>query len=162
MSDLRIILGDDRHKLWVAMRVGLGAGAFQDSCGSVGVERDGQILAATVYTRFHRYAETGNASCEVSIAAMPNERWCSRRAIKAFLAYPFDCLGVAVLQARCAKRNKVARDFVERVGFRRGGIARRAYDGKEWMVFYDMLPHEAERWLGYEPTLWKEKEAENG
>jgi len=159
MSGTRIVLGDDRHRLWVGMRAGLGAGAFQDSCGTVGVEQDGNIVAATVYTRFHRFAETGNASCEVSIAALPGVNWASRRVIAAFLSYPFDCLGVAVLQARCAKKNKPARDFVERLGFRRGGIARRAYDGREWMVFYDMLPHEAEKWLGYEPTLWKEKEA---
>ena len=159
MRDLKIILGDDRHRLWLNMRIGLGAGAFQNACGTVGVERDGHILAATVYSHFVRFPETGCASCEVSIAALPGANWCSRRVLAAFLSYPFDCLGVSVLQARAAKRNKVSRKFMERIGFRRGGVARRGYDGREWMVFYDMLPHEAERWLGYEPTLWKEENA---
>ena len=158
MSGVKIIASDDRHRLWAALRLGLGAGAWSDSCGTVGVERDGQILAATVYNRFHRYPETGCATCEVSIAALPGVLWCSKRVIAAFLAYPFDCLGVSVLQARAAKKNMVSRQFMERIGFRRGGMARRGFDGREWMVFYDMLPHEAERWLGYEPTLWKEEQ----
>lgn len=155
-----IIVNESKHRLWVAMRLGLGADAFPRCCGSVGVEEDGQILAAAVYTDYQVFPYTKRSSCWASIAGMPNTNWCTPKFVKAILSYPFDALGVCVLRTMCAKRNKAARNFNEKLGLKRTGTARRSWDGNQDAVHYDLLPHEAAKWLGYEPTAWKEEPKE--
>lgn len=160
-----IIVNDDRHRLWVAMRLGLGADAFADCCGTVGLEEDGHILAAVVFNGHQTFPETGRSTCWASIAAWPGANWCTRRYLKAILAYPFEVLQVCVLRTMCAKRNREARSFNEKLGLKRTGCARRGWDGRHDAIHYDMLPHEAAKWLGYEPQAWrqrKEKESANG
>lgn len=138
------------------MRLGLGASAFQNSCGTVGVEEDGNVLAAVIYTDYQVFPRTKRSCCWASIAAMPNVNWCTRGFVKAILSYPFDVLGVCVLRTMCAKSNKQARRFNEHLGLTRTGTARRGWDGNEGAIHWDLLPHEAAKWLGYEPTAWKE------
>ena len=137
------------------MRLGLGADAFQDSMGTVGLVEDEQILAAVVYHGYNEFS-TGRKSCWASIASLPHSNWCTRRYLKAILTYPFEGLGVCVLQVMTARANKDARRFNEKLGFKRVGPARRGFDGRQDAILYDMLPHEAAKWLGYEPTAWKE------
>lgn len=154
-----ITVNDPKHRLWVAMRLGLGADAFLNTCGTVGIDEGEQTLAAVVYTDYHVFPPTGRTQCWASIASLPGANWCTRRFVKAILAYPFDILGVCVLRTMCAKRNKAARNFNDKMGFKRTGTARRSWDGKQDAVHYDLLPHEAAKWLGYEPDAWKQKEA---
>lgn len=153
---MKVVLNDPKYRLWVAMRLGLGASAFQNMCGNVGIEEDDQILAAVIYTGYERFPDTGLSLCWASIASMPNTNWCTRKFVKAMLAYPFDILGVCSLRTMCAKTNKDARRFNEHLGLKRTGTARRGWNGKQDAVHYDLLPHEASKWLGYEPTAWKE------
>ena len=161
-----IRVNDQKHRLWVAMRLGLGADAFQDLCGTVGLEDDnGQILAAVVYTNFNVFPESGRSQCWASIASMPGTNWCTRRYLKAILAFPFDVLGICVLRTMCHRGNKDARRFNEKLGLKWTGIARRGWDGVNDAIHYDMLPKDAAKWLGYEPTAWldsKKKAVGNG
>ena len=154
-----ITANEDRHRIFVAMRLGLGPDAFSNTCGSVAIEEDGQILAAVVYSNFSNFTDTGRAMCWASIAAIEGTNWCTRRFLKAILAYPFEGLGICVLRTMCAKTNKKARRFNEKLGLRFSGIARRSWDGRQDAAHYDMLPHEASKWLGYEPTGWKNRAA---
>lgn len=141
-----------RHRLWLAMRLGLGADAFLNTCGSVANEdEDGNILACVVYTGYETFRETGEAQCWASIAGLPKTRWCTRKFVKAILSYPFEHLGVGVLRTMCAKSNMDARRFNEHLGLRFIGKGRKGWDGKQAAFYYDMLPHEATKWLGYEP-----------
>lgn len=147
-----ITTNDDKHRLWVCMRLGLGAAAFQDTIGSVALEdENGQIYAAVIYTNYMDFQETGGSLVWASIAALPGVYWCTPRFLKAILAYPFEVLGVSVLRTQCRRRNKEARRFNEKIGMTFAGIARRSWDGKQDTAHYDMLPHEAAKWLGYEP-----------
>lgn len=148
------------HRLWVAMRLGLGADAFLNMCGSVALEEEGQILAAVVYTNFQRYPTTGRGECWASIAAMPGSNWCTRGFVQAIVSYPFETLGVYVVRTMHARDNADARRFNEKLGLRRAGACRRAWDGYKDAIVYDMLPKEAAKWLGYTPEAWKE--AANG
>lgn len=153
-----IVVNDPKHRLWVAMRLGLGADAFQDICGSVALEDDGQILAAVVYTNFSVFPESQRSTCWASIASMPHTNWCTRRFVKAIIHYPFDILGVCVLRTMCNRGNKAARNFNEKLGLKWTGIARRGWDGINDAVHYDMLPKDAVKWLGYEPTAWRDSQ----
>lgn len=157
MSGKTIKANDDRHRLFVAMRLGLGAAAFPETCGTVGIEENGQILAAVVFTNYETFPDTGNSCCWASIAALPSTNWCTRRFVKAMLSMPFDLLGVCVLRTMCLKSNTQARRFNEKLGLKYAGRARRGWDGKRNAIHYDMLPHEAEKWLGYEPDAWKRR-----
>ena len=154
-----IAANDPKHRLWVAMRLGLGADAFPDICGSVAHEVDGQIIAATVFTNFSVFPESQRSQCWASMASLPNTTWCTRRYVRAFLAYPFDILGVCVLRTMCSRGNKDARRFNEKLGLKWTGIARRGWDGVNDAVHYDMLPKDATKWLGYEPKAWLEQKA---
>ncbi len=160
----KIIPNDPRHRLWCAMRLGLGAQAFQDCCGTVGLEdENGGIMAVVVFNQYVKHSTTGLATCHGSIAALPGTNWASRRYIKAFLAYAFEGLAVSCLICQAAKGNRRSRDFIEALGFRRAGKIRRGLDGRQDAMLYDMLPKNAAKWLGYEPTAWKdEKAAANG
>lgn len=158
-----ILLNQEKHRLWVAMRLGMGASAFPTICGSVGHhDDDGNILAAVVYTDYSVFPETGRGVCWGSIASMPGTNWCTRRFVRAFLSYAFDGLGVCVLRALCARNNMPSRQFMEKLGMRFVGRGRRGFDGKQDAMYYDMIPPEAERWLGYRPVPIKQKEADHG
>lgn len=150
-----IVPNEDNHRLWVAMRLGLGPNAYRNAVGSVANVVDGRIIAAVVYSDFQQW-DTGRSMCWASIASIEGTNWCTRRFLKAILSYPFDGLGICVLRTFCAKTNKKARRFNERLGMRQCGVARRSWDGRSDAIHYDMLPHEAAKWLGYEPTAWKE------
>ena len=150
-----IVLNDDRHRLWVALQLGLGASAFPTACGSVGLEDDGMIIAATIYTNHDVFPTTGVTYCWASIAGLPGVNWCTRRYVKAILTYPFEVLGVRVVRTMCDRQNKQARQFNRKLGLRQSGIARHGWDGRRDAVHYDLLPQDAEKWLGYRPTAWQ-------
>ena len=159
-----ITTNDDRHRLWVAMRLGLGAAAFPNTIGSVALEdENGQIYAAVIYTNYEHWDDTGLSMCWASIAALPGVYWATPRFIKAILSYPFEILGVCVLRTQCRRRNKEARRFNDKIGMTLTGVARRSWDGKQDTAHYDMLPHEAAKWLGYEPKpIEREGEVSHG
>ena len=162
----QIIVNEPRHRLWCAMRLGLGINAFSDCVGTVAVEDDKDyVLAAVVYNRYQEW-DNGRRICEASIAALPGVNWATKRFIKAILVYPFEVLGVSMINVICTTGNKKAQRFNAKLGFRRAGTVRRGYDGKRNAIIYDMLPHEASKWLGYEPTAWREplikREVANG
>ena len=58
----------------------------------------------------------------------------------------FDEWGWVRLTCHVAKQNKRARGFVERLGFRREGAMRRAYDGRQTAIIYGMTRDEC-RWI---------------
>ena len=112
---------------------------------AIGVERDSRLIAAVVFHNYHGHM------IEASIAAT-TPKWCSRRALAAFFNYPFNQAGVQRLQVVCRRKNKHARKFVERLGFKFEGIGRRAWSATEDAAIYSMLPHEC-RWIdGQEVT----------
>lgn len=146
----------ERCRLWVAMRLGLGADAFPSICGSVHVEEDNMILAAVVYTNLTIF-DNGRCMCWASIAAIPGSNWATRRFIKAILSYVFDSIGACVLVTMTAKSNRVARRFNEHLGLKRAGVVPRAFDGEEDAVHYVMKPEDAKKWLGYIPQAWHQR-----
>lgn len=124
---------------WVGERLSIPLEAF-GSYAATAVVRDGDIIAGVVW---HNYREH---MIEVSVAAN-DARWATPRILGGLLAYPFQQLGVSRLQAIVRRRNARSRRFVEGIGFKYEGKARRGWDGRQDAVIYSMLPDEAAKWL---------------
>lgn len=103
------------------------------------VTDDGRILGAVAY---QRYRET---DIEMVCAGEPG--WLNRTAIKAYFAYPFIQLGCKRVTVICHRKNKRARKFVERLGFRLEGVHRKAMDNGD-AISYGLLRSET-KWLNY-------------
>lgn len=124
---------------WVGARLGFPVEAFGPYTATA-IVRGGEIIAGVVW---HNYREH---MIEVSVAA-DDARWASPKILGALLAYPFEQLGVRRVQAIVRRRNARSRKFVEGIGFKYEGKARRGWDGRQDAVIYSMLPEEAAKWL---------------
>ena len=108
---------------------------------ALGVLRGGSLIGGVV---FHNYHEAAN-DIEIS-AAMLHPRWCLPATVKQLFAYPLAQLKCTRITARTSRRNKPARTFLERLGFRVEGVLRRAHDGKQDVILYGLLVEQSE-WL---------------
>jgi len=94
----RLIFGaDDYLKKWAAKQIGIDG--FGPSV-SIGVQRDGEIIAAAVYHDLRQ------GQIEASIAAIFSRRWASRSVLHALFAYPFNQVGVNRLLVQCSEANE--------------------------------------------------------
>lgn len=108
-------------------------------CTAIGIAEDKRLIAGVV---FHNYTDyRGHRTIETSIAAL-DPRWCNRGILRMLFAYPFAQLKVRRLQTTVAKRNKRARRFVTRLGFKLEGIGREGWFSGGDCVVYSMLPRE--------------------
>ncbi len=108
-------------------------------CAAIGVVQDEALIAAVAFNNYQPHM------IEASVVAT-TPRWCSRRVLAAVFAYPFRQLGVRRVQATTARRNKRARKFIERLGFKYEGIARKGWPRGGDAAVYSMLNNEC-RWL---------------
>ena len=135
---IRLALGlDELVAAWVSKQ--LPDAPDFGKCTAIGVVDGNRMIAGVVYNNYHGHM------IEASIAAI-DPRWCKRTILRAIFSYPFKQLGVTRLQVTIAKRNKRARRFVERLGFKFEGVGRKALpDGKDAAV-YSILDNEV-KWI---------------
>ena len=129
---------------WVAMKLGFPLGAF-NPCTTLAVLIDGEVTAGVVYHGYYPYKD-GGGRLEGGIASN-DPRWCNRTVLRDIFRYPFVQLGVSRFSVTCAKSNKKARRFVQRLGFKMEGVGRRLWSADQDAVVYSMLPSEC-RWIG--------------
>ena len=108
---------------------------------AIGMARDGLPIAGVVY---HDH-DAKHGDIQLSIAAT-TPAWCSRTSLAVFLGYPFNQLKCNRVTAVCHQRNKQARAFLKRLGFKEEGILRQKYFPRDAVV-YGMLKKEAAKWL---------------
>lgn len=136
---LHLVYGHDREVAdWVGRQ--LHVKDFGLCCG-IGVARSTDIIGGAVYNNFY-YDEFGHPlKIEMSFATI-DKRWATRGIIRGLLDYPFSHLKVKRVQLTIAKRNKHTRHFVQKLGFKLEGIARKAHhDGTDAAV-YSLLNYE--------------------
>ena len=138
----RLIFGaDDYLKTWVANKIGIDG--FGPSV-SIGVQRDGEIIAAAVYHDLRQ------GQIEASIAST-SLRWASRSVLHALFAYPFNQVGANRLLVQCSEANEKAMKMNRQLGFTEEGRLRQLY-----------APHDAVLWgMLREECQWI-KEKSNG
>ena len=127
---------------FVGNHIGLTAKDFQPAT-TAAVMKDGRMVGGVV---FNNYTILPRGSwCEISVAFDGTVTWTSK-ALEQIFEYPFKQLGVSRLKAETAIDNSHCRSILQRLGFKREGVLRRAHDGDKDSVVYSMLPDEC-RWL---------------
>lgn len=115
-------------------------GMFPDGTyEAIGFENSsGGLLGGVIYNNY-----TGH-DIELSGAGEPG--WLSPLNLHAIFAYPFMTLDLKRCSCSCAKGNKNARKFVQRLGFRMEGVRRAGHWSGQDEVHYGMLFLEC-KWL---------------
>jgi RimJ/RimL family protein N-acetyltransferase len=113
-------------------------------CYAIGVlDQNNTLIAGVVY---HAWAPDFQ-SVELSFAA-DTPRWLTRNLICELLAYPFETLGCNRINAYTPKKNREARGFIDKFGFRREGCATDGFGPCEDAIISRLLKRE---WL---QTKW--------
>lgn len=130
-----LIFDPERCTKWAEEKLGM---KFYMST-SMGVERNGELVAVCVY---HRYNQV---NMEVSFATT-TPRWASRQNISSILwKYPFEQMKVKRLTAITTTDNDHARKFLEWLGFVQEGIHPDFFPHGD-AVSYGLVRYNAERW----------------
>lgn len=104
--------------------------ALQQGMRAIGLERDGQVIAAAIYEGFN------GANIWVHLAAVDGRSWLNRDFLRAGFAYPFKVCGVQTLWGWVEARNADARRFDEHVGFKQVAcLPGAAGDGGDVLVY---------------------------
>ena len=128
---------------YVAERTGTTAENMRPAIGAA-LLKDGKMAGAVVFNNYHVLHK--GSWCEISVA-IDDAECVSRRGLRKIFEYPFKQLGVSRLQAVTAVTNLRCKAFIERLGFKLEGLARKAHDGETDQAVYSMMPNEC-RWLG--------------
>lgn len=135
----RLVFGDDANiATWVKLRIPVWASPGKFVAIGIVDDETNKPLAGVIYNGFRE------GDCNMSVAA-DDPRWCSRRVLSVLFQYPFIQLEQRRVTAICARRNRRARKFVERIGFKVEGKLRHAFQ-KDAAIIYGLLRDEC-RWL---------------
>ena len=126
---------------YVASRISTTPANMQPAIGAA-VLKDGKLAGAAVFNNYHVLHK--GSWCEISVA-IDDVECVSRRTLRQIFEYPFKQLGVTRLQAVTSVNNQRCKAFIERLGFKLEGLARKAHDGETDQAVYSMLPVEC-RW----------------
>lgn len=121
---------------WIGGRVREFAPAGADA--AMATIKDGRIVGAVAYQNFR--------VVDVEMVAAGEPGWLNRAALHAYFAYPFVQLGCRRVSAICHRKNRRARAFVEKLGWRMEGVHRKAMADGGDAISYGMLREEC-RWL---------------
>lgn len=127
----------------VRQRIPVAAGGFTPSAVGLGVVVKNRLLGGVV---FDQYTETDGHSNIFMSGAFDHPRWCSRRAIRQILSYPFIQLGCRRITMVTSADNAAARSLSSRLGFTEEGVLRCYFPGDADGIVYGMLREEC-HWL---------------
>lgn len=133
---MRLAFGiDEIAAKWVAGKLGV---EVERGARALAVLDGPRIIGAVAYQSYR--------GCDIEmLCASESRRWLSRDFLGHFFGYPFVQLGVRRVTAIVDKRNKHARQFTERLGWRLEGVVREALDGRDACI-YGMLRREC-KWV---------------
>jgi RimJ/RimL family protein N-acetyltransferase len=126
---LRLVLGHDADvAAYVAHRIP-GVDDFGPCAGLGVVDSEGRLVAGVV---FHDYQpQFGNI--QVSFAS-DRADWLTPSLVRAIMRYPFTQLKVNRITTLTPKRNRRARQFLKKFGFRLEGVIRKGFGTDDCMV----------------------------
>jgi RimJ/RimL family protein N-acetyltransferase len=109
----KLIYGEENRLLpWAQERIGV---SFRRDAYTIGLERDGEIVAVVVYDSF------SEADCCMHIASDGTGKWMNKSLLVAAFAYPFVQLQLRRVTGMVPAKNVAALNFDEHLGFVREG-----------------------------------------
>lgn len=135
----RLICGEE-HRLVPWARERIGVSGFDDDARTIGLERDGQLVAVVVYDSFHA------TDVQMHIASDGTKRWMTRELLASAFWYPFVQVGLLRVTGLVPAHNKEALAFDQHLGFVIEGYHPRAGEHGEDLVSLGML-RERCRWI---------------
>lgn len=115
---------------WAADHIWEGGNQQFGECKTMGVVRDGNLIAAMV---FHNW----NPECgviEIS-GAGTDKRWLSRVTLRAMFAYPFEDIGCQMVVMRVSERNEALARMLTVYGFKSHRIPRLRGRDEDEIIF---------------------------
>lgn len=122
---------------WAAERIGIQN--FRDDAHAIGMEKDGRLVAVTVFDTF------SSCDCNVHIASDGSRRWCNREFVVRCMAYPFLQLNKRRITGLVPAKNEDALKFDLHFGFKVEGRLEHALPDDDIIVL-GMLREKC-RWL---------------
>lgn len=104
---------DGRCLDWASKR--LNGVRFGMDAVSIGRERDGELVAVTIFNNF------SDCDCHIHIVSDGSRRWLSREYLVAAFSYPFIQCGLRRVTGLVPAKNKAALRFDLRLGFKYEG-----------------------------------------
>jgi RimJ/RimL family protein N-acetyltransferase len=127
----------ERYLEWAAKRIGISA--FRSDARAIGLERDGDLVAAAVYDTF------SPGTCLMHIASDGSGRWLNRDFLFRMFAYPFIQCGFRRVTGLISASNAASLRFARHIGFQDEGVLREeAPDGD--VIVLGMLRREC-KWI---------------
>lgn len=121
---------EERHLPWAQERAGV---TFRDDAKTIGLERDGEIVAVVVFDSF------GETDACMHIASDGTRAWMNKSLLIHAFSYPFVQLGLLRLTGLVPADNEVALKFDEHIGFVREGYHPKAEPGGKDLVSLGLL-----------------------
>jgi RimJ/RimL family protein N-acetyltransferase len=103
---------EDRLLPWAQERIGV---SFRRDAYTLGLERDGQLVAVVVFDSF------GETDCAIHISSDGSRAWMSKELLISAFSYPFVQLGLLRVTGFVPASNEAALRFDEHIGFVREG-----------------------------------------
>lgn len=107
-------------------------------CRSLGIERDGKLIAGVVLNNYTVRSINMSAAAEAG-------HWCSKTLFREVAKYVFITCRCARLSCTTSVNNQRAITCLEKLGFKREGILRDEYEDSDAAV-YGLLKHEC-KWV---------------
>lgn len=131
---MSLILNDKRRVgEWARSRIRVES--WGDWYEAIGLEHDGTLVAAVVYT-WH-----SDADVHMHIAVDCGGRYLTREALRAAFRYPFRQLGCRRVTGLIAAKNDASRRIAEKLGFVREGVKRHGMPDDD-LIVYGLLREE--------------------
>lgn len=143
---------DDVVVPFVQARIPLMQNSGFGACTALGVVRDGTLLGGVVYNNY-------NGHDIHATYAFDSPKWCTPGVLRTLFAYPFVQLDCVRMTAIVGRKNKHARNMVERLGFKLEGVHPKAADGRVDAMSYGLLRKHC-KWI--KPKAAERSEATEG
>jgi len=124
----------------------LGHEPFPYPVPSIGIARDGQLIAGVTYHGFRTCPETGEPLDIQANIASTDPRWATRDVLYTLFAYPFLQLGVHRLTTLCNADNDHVTRFNRRLGFTQETILKKGWSVNHNARLWRMLKDDC-RWI---------------
>lgn len=139
---LTIVAGErERVGLWMIAKLE-GLTSLPGGFECLGVARDGVLIGGVIFTDYRPCRNGG----DITVWAVGDGAWLSRRVIREILSYPFVRLNCHRLTAATARSNKPSRKLLKKLGFVEEGKLRRGYDVRQDLIVHGLLRNE-QRWV---------------